>query len=125
MKKRISVATTFVLILFAVLLTFQITYNFIEKQYQKKVDALTKNQSDFSVLAEADVLIRENFIGAVNEDALDNGLIKGYLSSLSDPYARFLTKEEYQIYLEEKKGSGIGIGARFTYQHDNGEIRER
>lgn len=123
MKKRIPVASALVLILFAVLLTFQITYNFVEKQYQKKVDTLTKNQSDFSDLSEADALIRENFIGAVNEDALEAGLVKGYLSALSDPYARYLTKDEYRIYLEEKKGIGSGIGARFTYQADSGEIR--
>ena len=48
MKKKYSVATVLVLILFAILLTFQITYNVVENEYQKKVDTLTKTQSDFS-----------------------------------------------------------------------------
>lgn len=121
-KKRIPLATAMVLILFTVLLTFQITYNFVEKQYQKKVDTLTKTQSDFSKLAQADVLIRENFKGAVEEDLLEDGLIRGYVSALSDPYSRYMSAQEYSRYQEEKKGSGTGIGARFTYDEKSGEV---
>lgn len=121
-KKRIPLATAMVLILFTVLLTFQITYNFVENQYQKKVDTLTKTQSDFSKLAQADILIRENFKGAVEEDTLEDGLIRGYVSSLSDPYSRYLSAKEYRRYQEEKKGSGTGIGARFAYDEKSGEV---
>ncbi len=115
MKKKISVPTALILILFSVLLTFQITYSFVDMEYQEKVDSLTKTQSDFSKLAQADLLIRENFYGALDEENTENGLIQGYISSLNDPYSRYLSPEEYELYQKENGDSGIGIGVRFTY----------
>ncbi len=115
MKKKISVSTALVLILFAVLLTFQITYSFVEMEYQEKVNTLTKTQSDFSKLAQADLLIRENFYAYPDEESVEDGLIEGYISSLNDPYSRYLTPQEYELYKKENGESGIGIGVRFTY----------
>ena len=122
MNKKITVATALVLVLFAVLLTFQITYSFVEKEYQDKVDSLTKTQSDFSKLAEADGLIREYFYGSVNENDTEDGLIKGYVSALADPYSQYLTKEEYKSYQKQNSDSGCGIGARLTYDSKKKEI---
>ena len=122
MNKKITVATALVLVLFAVLLTFQITYSFVEKEYQDKVDSLTKTQSDFSKLAEADGLIREYFYGSVNENDMEDGLIKGYVSALADPYSQYLTKEEYESYQKQNSDSGCGIGARLTYDSKKKEI---
>ena len=122
MKGKISIAASLVLILLAIILTFQITSSFVDKEYQAKVDTLTKTQSDFSKLVEADGLIRDHFKGAVDEDTLQYGLIRGYVSALSDPYSRFMTAEEYLRYQEQKTGTGTGVGARFAYDPDKAEV---
>ena len=85
MKKKITVGTTVVLILLAALLSFQLTYHFVGLQYQAKVETLTKTQSDFSLLAEADPIIRENFFGELDDEKVESGLIQGYIASLGDP----------------------------------------
>ena len=122
MKKKISVATTLVLILFAILLTFQITYTFLEKEYQKKVDILTQKQSDFSQLVGVEQLVRENFNGTLDEQALEAGLIRGYLSALGDRYSRYLTPSEYRTYLAREQFVGSGIGARFALGTEKNEV---
>ncbi|MBR2615734.1 MAG: PDZ domain-containing protein [Clostridia bacterium] len=122
MKKKISVSTSLVLILFAVLLTFQITYTSVEKEYQSKVDVLTQKQSDFSDLVGVDQLVRENFNGVVDENALEEGLVRGYLSSLSDRYSKYLTREEYRNFLADQDRIGVGVGARFAHDEKSGEV---
>lgn len=122
MKKKITVSTAIVLVLFAVLLTFEITYHFVGKEYQKKVDTLTKTQSDFSLLAEADLLIRENFNGDMDDRKVENGLISGYVSALEDPYSVYLPKEEYARYKKEQAPEGSGIGVRVTFDSKKEEM---
>ena len=115
MKKKIPVSTACILVLLAVLLTFQITYSFVGFEYQAKVDTLTKTQSDFSLLAQADGLIRENFYTSFDDENVEKGLISGYISALSDPYSKYLSVEEYSRYQREKAVSGNGIGLRLTF----------
>lgn len=122
MKKKITVGTTVVLILLASLLVFQLTYHFVGLQYQAKVDTLTKTQSDFSLLAEADPLIRENFFGEVDDEKAANGLIQGYVASLSDPYSAFLTEEEYTRYKKEREVTGSAVGVRLTYDAKEDQV---
>ncbi len=115
MNKKITVGTGIVLILLAAFLTFQITYHYVGSTYQKKVDTLTKTQSDFSLLAEADPLIREYFYGAMDEEKVEDGLLRGYLSALEDPYSTYLTPDEYTRYKKEQSSAGGGVGLRLTW----------
>lgn len=115
MKKKITVGTTVILVLLAALLTFQLTYHFVGLQYQEKVDTLTKTQSDFSLLAEADLVIRENYFGDFDDEKTEAGMLQGYISSLGDPYSAYLTAEEYDRYQKEREASGSAIGVRLTY----------
>ncbi len=122
MKKKITVGTALILVLFAILLTFQITYSFVGMEYQNKVNTLTGNRSDFSLLVYADDLIRENSYRSIDEDALEEGLLDGYLAALGDPYSRYLTAEEYSQYKKEKAPSGDGIGVRLTRNDKTGAV---
>jgi len=114
LKKKITLGTALVLVLFAILLTFQITYSFVGNEYQNKVDTLTGDRSDFSLLVYADDLIRNNFYQSIDDDALEEGLLDGYIASLNDPYSRYLTVEEYERYQKEHSPSGNGTGVRLT-----------
>ena len=122
MKKKVTVGTTLVTVLLAILLTFQLTYSFVGKEYQKKVDSLTKTQSDFSLLAEADTLIRDHFYGGIEDEKVESGLLAGYVSALGDPYSAYLTQEEYARYQKENSFSGNGIGVRLTYDAKNENV---
>lgn len=115
MKKKITVGTTCILVLLAVLLTFQITYSFVGFEYQAKVDSLTKTQSDFSLLAQADSLIRENYYDSFDDESVEKGLISGYVSALSDPYSKYLSADEFSRFEQEQSLSGTGVGLRLTW----------
>ncbi len=122
MKKKITVGTSLIVMLLAVLLTFQLTYSFVGMEYQAKVDTLTKTQADFSLLAEADVLIRDNFLGKIDDEKIEDGMIRGYISELEDDYSVYLTAEEYTRYQKENASSGNGIGVRLTYDTQKNQV---
>ncbi len=122
MKKKITIGAALAGVLLAVLLTFQITYSFVGKVYQAKVDTLTKTPAEFTLLTEADRFIRENYQGAFDDNKIENGLIKGYVSALDDPYAAYLTAEEYAKYQREQSNVGNGIGVRLTYNAKTDEV---
>ncbi len=122
MKKKITVGTTVVLILLAALLSFQLTYHFVGLQYQAKVDTLTKTQSDFSLLAEADPVIRDNYFGEIDDEKVESGLLQGYIASLGDAYSAYLTQEEYTRYKKEREVLGSAIGVRLTYDAEKNRV---
>lgn len=122
MKKKITLATAIVLMLFAAILTFQVTFHLVSGQYQSKVDALVKTQSDFSKLAQADALIRQYFSGDLDDEAVENGLIRGYLESLDDKYSYYMTADEYRRYQKSQNQSVAGIGVRLTFDAAKNEI---
>jgi carboxyl-terminal processing protease len=53
-----------------------------------------------------------NYVHPVEDrDALTYGAIQGMVSALNDPFSRFLTPEEYRSFLEDNRGTFVGIGA--------------
>ena len=122
MNKKISLATAIILILFSVILTFQITYHVVEVLYQEKVDVMTRTASDLSLLDEADRLIRSSSAKTVDDSAVNRAMIEGYIKSLDDPAARYLTPDEYNDYQNEHVDIGPGIGVRLTYDEKHDRI---
>lgn len=57
----------------------------------------------------------------VKEETLENGMYKGLMSSLGDPYTEYYTKEEYKSLAEDTSGVYKGIGAYIGLQ-DGTEI---
>jgi carboxyl-terminal processing protease len=77
---------------------------------------------DFSRVFEAwQVLKREHFQqDSLDATALSQGAVRGMLQALNDPYAVYLTQQQYKLETQEFKGSFEGIGAEVTMR--NGRI---
>ncbi len=54
--------------------------------------------------------VEENYLGEVNEDAMLESAIKGYIAGLNDEYSEYITKEEMEDYMQEAIGKYVGIG---------------
>ncbi len=65
-------------------------------------------------LAEAAGIIRENYIGGVDETALADGAITGMVYSLGDPWSYYMTAAEMEEYRDRSgnRYGGIGIVVR-------------
>lgn len=54
------------------------------------------------------------YLGDFEQERMIEGLYKGMIASLGDPYSCYYTKEEYEQLLEDSSGVYCGIGATVT-----------
>lgn len=59
-------------------------------------------------------LIDENFYFSTEEAAIDEGIYKGILESLDDPYSVYYTKEEFAELQQETSGEYVGVGVQVS-----------
>lgn len=67
-------------------------------------------------------LINEYYLEEVKEDTFADGIYKGFISSLDDPYSTYYTEDEYKALMESSSGVYYGIGATVSQSADTGII---
>ncbi len=78
----------------------------IDKHTQQKLDTLQS-------------IIEKNYLSDYSKEDLENGLYKGLMEGLSDPYSVYYTEEEYNELTEDSEGVFEGIGAYLTQNPDS------
>ncbi|MGF0032075.1 S41 family peptidase [Bariatricus sp. SGI.154] len=73
-------------------------------------------------ISELKELIDENYLGEVDEDKLEEGIYKGFISGLDDPYSVYYDEEETKTLFESTEGEYDGIGAVLSQNMDTGVI---
>lgn len=73
-------------------------------------------------LSELDSLIESDYLGDVDEDALKEGLYKGYLEALGDPYSEYYDAEETEKFNENMSGEFSGIGVVMSQDQKSGLV---
>lgn len=63
-------------------------------------------------------IIDKNFYFEDEEQAKQDGLIKGYMEGLDDPYSVYYTKEEYASFMEDTDGEYVGVGVQVSQAAD-------
>lgn len=74
------------------------------------------------IISEARTIIRENYVEPVSPDVLNAPTVKDMLKRLGDPYARYLTREEYQEQLDSLDGNFTGVGIYITMSSDGVQV---
>lgn len=105
----------------AVLLTWQITYSFVNKnmetKYNKIISEVTSTNDISTMMYNVDSIVRAKFLGNVDEKKLLDYTINGYIYGLGDRYASYMTEEQYEKYMKDsiegQKITGIGILCMF------------
>lgn len=102
-------AITFMLTTIVMYSKFETTYNMAgttnsNSKLSSDEASLVKTLNGFKAM------LKEKYIGEINESALIEGAIKGYVEGLNDPYTEYLTKEEMDDFMEETNAEYVGIG---------------
>ena len=63
-------------------------------------------------------LIDKNFYFEDEEQAKQDGIIKGYMEGLDDPYSVYYTQEEYASFMEDTGGEYVGVGVQVSQAAD-------
>lgn len=65
-------------------------------------------------------LIQKEYIGEVDEDALQTGICQGYVGALGDPYSAYYDEKQTSALMETTQGEYGGIGVVLTQNLDTG-----
>ena len=64
----------------------------------------------------------KEYIGEIDDEAMVESAIKGYVSGLGDEYTTYYTKEEMEDLMEEAEGNYVGIGIYISAYKESNEI---
>ena len=67
-------------------------------------------------------VIEQYYYEKVNKEDLSNGLIKGVVEGLDDPYSAYYTAEEYEEFMIDATGNYAGIGAVLSKDASTGAV---
>lgn len=148
MQKKISIWTTAMICIFAVILSSMGTVLFYRTSYNKQLHALNKEYTaaadeldkvykaklaaideqiaEYGEIAadlrDIDEMYRELFPGTLDSGELRNFAIKGYVAGTGDRYGFYYSPEEAEVLMNEVNGESDGIGVNVIYDTDTGCI---
>lgn len=144
MRKKISVGACVVTVMICCIVTFQATYIGLYNRFEKKYlgeavntintgtstssgtssgDKTAETTSDFmkkatAKLAEVDSIYRNYYIDELDDDALIDGMLTGYVAGTGDKYGAYYNSEAFDTFISDLEGEVAGIGVTVIYNAD-------
>lgn len=109
-KKILSLGVALALMLVTAALTFSITMVYSQAEFNQRVYNIKEREAMYSKIAEIDNLIRQNYIGTIDEQQLQESIAAAYVKGAGDIYGNYYTVETYADHLTSNDGVMIGIG---------------
>lgn len=96
--------------------------NQIESKDTKQDDSQVKMLNNSEVvgketnekLEDIEEIIDSNFYFDDDDQAKQDGIIRGYMESLDDPYSVYYTADEYAAFMENAGGEYVGVGVQVS-----------
>ncbi len=116
MNKKISLGVAISLVAIGCAITFVLTWAVSLNVYNSKIGTAEKYEGMYAKLREIDAAVRNNYIGTLNEENIENSIINGYVSGLNDRYASYMSSSSY--YEIQQANDGVILGAGFEVEND-------
>ncbi len=116
MNKKISLGVAISLVAIGCAITFVLTWAVSLNVYNSKIGTAEKYEGMYAKLREIDAAVRNNYIGTLNEDKIENSVIDGYVVGLDDRYASYMSSTSY--YEIQQANEGVILGAGFEVEDD-------
>lgn len=107
MKNRIYTRAVALLLTLIIALTSLTSCAFL---YDDNVNIVENETTDFSELSLIDQLFRQLSLFELDDEAILNAILKGYVEGTGDKYAEYFTAEEYERFTSENQGETVGVG---------------
>ena len=94
----------------------------IGKLNRKSEDSISGRYSSDDKMSLINGLIESYYTGDVDEEDLKEGIYKGYIEALGDPYSVYYDEEETKSLMESTSGEYSGVGAVLSQEKETGII---
>ncbi len=122
MNRKIPFSACLVLVLIAVIITYQMTVISEEERYTELFSSITQTPSDNPKLSEVMSITESNFVKDIDKEFLSDATIYGYVVGLSDQFSTYYTKEQYADVTSSLKGNMTGIGIRVFLHSETSDM---
>lgn len=93
-------------------ITFAAAMIFSMRLFNRRVSSYRERAVMYDKISEIDSLVRESYYGEIDDNALEDKTISGYISGLSDKYCAYLTAAEYAASKSVQEGQALSFGIR-------------
>ena len=128
-QKRQNIYRVIMLIVLTAVITFMVTTIAMYSKFQNSGSLYSNGSSSSSentlvkTLQSFKAMINKLYIGDVDEDAMIEGALKGYVEGLGDPYTEYYTKEEMADLREELNKADEVFGRIYGKTYRRGRNR--
>ena len=113
-KHSVRISTALMLMLLAVVCTFNITYFTATEYYNSRLDQLEELETRYSKLKSVADIVDKYFVGEYEEaDAIEVALA-GYVAGLDDVWSAYYTAEQTASIEEDEANQYVGIGVTYS-----------
>ncbi|MCH5203672.1 MAG: PDZ domain-containing protein [Oscillospiraceae bacterium] len=116
MNKKISLGVAVSLVAIGCAITFVLTWTVSLNIYNSKISSVEKYEGVYETIRQMDAVVRNNYIGTIYDDAIQNGILNGYVNGIGDVNAAYMLPNAY--YQLQQIESGVVNGAGFEAYED-------
>ena len=120
MNKKISISQMIAFLLLAVATTFVLTLLVFQSRMSGVMEDMFALETGSAKRKQVEKLIRENYIGDLDETSLEDGLLTGLVYGIGDPYSAYYDKENTQLAMDTVDGRAVGIGISVSEDAETG-----
>lgn len=118
MGKKIPLGITISIAVVTAAVTVSLTYVYAMDKFNSKVADINERQAMYTKLSEIDQKVRQDYVGAIDEKKLTDGICAGYVAGLCDSQGKYLSAEKYKEYLNAAGSENIGVGIKTVRDAD-------
>jgi len=124
MKRKISLSTTITLILLTMALTVSLTMLLAMRHFNDQLKMVGERQEMYTHVHDVDSVVREYYPN-IDKTLLRQGIAKGYVEGLGDPYAVYYTPARFAAEKLRMSGKANNVGVILTLDADAQPIVSR
>ena len=94
----------------------------IGKISRKNEESISEKYSSDDKMSLINELVESYYTGDVDDEDLKEGIYKGYIEALGDPYSVYYDEEETKSLMESTSGEYSGVGAVLSQEKETGII---
>jgi len=113
-KHSVRISTAAMLMLLAVVCTFNITYFTATEYYNSRLDELEQMERRYSKLKSVADIVDKHFVGEYEESEAIEVALAGYVAGLGDVWSAYYTAEETASIAEDESNQYVGIGVTYS-----------
>jgi carboxyl-terminal processing protease len=118
MNKKISIGAAISLMALTAAVAITITAFIVMNSLNVSISNFTKRAALFQKLSDVDSIVREKYVGPIDDTQVTDYTIAGYMKGLGDKYGGYLDAQDYKNIAMSNEGQSLGIGVNVVNSAD-------